>query len=148
MPSAAATEPDASASFLALDDLLRRSGPQAVLERLIGELTERGEFRALLDALLLQARHDLGLPLIQGGGLSDLPEPARSKYEERYVEAIRSVGRRFLDAGDIPGAWPYFRAIGEIEPVARAINDYQPADAQERLGQVVEVAFTPGANPR
>src|SRR4051795_6457375 len=100
MPSAAATEPDTSASFLALDDLLLRSGPQAVLERLIGELTERGEFRALLDALLLQARHDLGLPLIQGGGLSDLPEPVRSQYEERYVEAIRSVGRRFLDAGD------------------------------------------------
>jgi hypothetical protein len=148
MPSPAVTERDTSASFLVLDDILRSSGPQAVLERLAGELTERGEFRALLDAMLLRARHELGLPLIPVGGLSELPEPARSQYEERYVAAIQSVGRRFLDAGDIPGAWPYFRAIGETEPVAQAIEEYQVTEADERLGQVVEVAFSQGANPR
>ena len=76
------------------------------------------------------------------------PEPARTQYEERYVEAIRSVGRRLLDADDIVGAWPYFRAIGESEPVAAAIDAYKPAEGDERLGQIVEVAFNHGANPR
>ena len=101
-------------------------GPRAALERLADDLDAAGEYRALLDALLLKARHELGLPLIAPGSLADIPEPARTQYEERYVEAIRLVGSKFLAAGDIPTAWAYFRAIGENEPVARAIDDYRP----------------------
>jgi hypothetical protein len=102
----------------------------------------------LLDALLLKARHELGLPLIQAGDLAGLAEPLRTDFEERYVEAIRTVGTRLLDAGDIPGAWPYFRAIGETEPVAEAIAAYIPSEDEERLGAIIEVAFNQGANPR
>ena len=133
-------------TFETLDRALVNSGPEAALERLIGHLAERGEFRALLDALLLKARHELGLPLIQAGPWPTCPSRRGRSIEERYVEAIRTVGRRLLDAGDIPAAWPYFRAIGEPEPVARAIDAYRPAEADERLGQVVEVAFNQGAH--
>ena len=42
-----------------------------------------------------------------------MPEPARTQYEEKYVEAIRLVGSKYLEAGDIPTAWAYYRAIGE-----------------------------------
>jgi hypothetical protein len=139
---------DRDAAFVALEETLRASGPEAALERLIGLLTERGEFRALLDALLLKARHDLGLPLIQIGPLGELPEPLRSRYEDRYIEAIRSVGHRLLSAGDLLGAWPYFRAIAEKEPIAQALEAYQPAEGDERIGAVVDVAFNQGANPR
>ena len=131
-------------TFEALDRALVNSGPEAALDELVGQLAGRGEFRALLDALLLKARHELGLPLIQVGSLADLPEPTRAQYEERYVEAIRSVGARLLDSGDIPAAWPYYRAIAEPEPVARAIDAYTPGEGDERLGQVVEVAFNQG----
>lgn len=135
-------------AFETLDQALVNSGPEAALEQLIGHLAGRGEFRALLDALLLKARHELGLPLIQVGSLADLPEPMRARYEERYIEAIRSVGGRLLASGDIPAAWPYYRAIAEPEPVARAIDAYTPSEGDERLGQVVEVAFNQGAHPR
>ncbi|WP_406696422.1 hypothetical protein V5E97_36065 [Singulisphaera sp. Ch08] len=134
--------------FHALEQTLGASGPRAVLDQLVDRLAERGEFRALLDALLLRARHELGLPLIQVGSLSELPEPARSQYEERYVEAIRSVGDRLLNAGEIASAWPYFRAIGEPEPVRRAIDAYQAIEGDEQINQIVEVAFNQGANPR
>lgn len=139
---------DHSAAFDAFDEALRGAGPDAALEHLTRVLAERGEFRALLDAMLLKARHELGLPLIQVGPLGDLPEPVQSQYEERYVEAIRTVGRRLLEAGDIPGAWPYFRAIAEPAPIVAALEAYRPDEADERLGQVVEVAFNQGAHPR
>ena len=139
---------DLAAVFHGFDEALCGSGPDAALEYLTSTLAERGEFRALLDAMLLKARHELGLPLIQLGGLNDLPEPARSQYEERYVAAIRTVGTRLLESGDIPAAWPYFRAIGEPEPIAAALESYRPAEADEQLGQVVEVAFNQGAHPR
>jgi hypothetical protein len=139
---------DDAAVFDAFDEALCGAGPDAALDFLTVRLAERGEFRALLDAMLLKARHELGLPLIQVGTLTDLPEPVRSQYEERYVAAIRTVGRRLLEAGDIPAAWPYFRAIGETEPIAAALEAYRAAEADERLGQVVEVAFNQGAHPR
>lgn len=141
------TGQDAGA-FQALDEALRTAGPRAALDQLVDLLSQRGAYRALLDALLLRARHELGLPLIQVGSLADLPEPTRSQYEERYVEAIRSVGSRLLDAGQIASAWPYFRAIGEPEPVHRALDAYVATENDEQLNQVVEVAFNQGANPR
>src|SRR5450759_642706 len=98
----AATSP-ATETFDALDQSLRTAGPSAVLDVLIHQLDDRGEFRALLDAMLLKARHELGLPLVQSGGFGEIPEDLRSKYEDRYVEAIRVVGGKLLAAGDIPG---------------------------------------------
>ena len=134
--------------FDAFDQTVRSEGGGAAIDQLILRLDEQRAYRPLLDALLLKARHDLGLPLIQSGSLADLPEPARAAFEDRYIEAIRTVGRKFLDAGDIPAAWPYFRAIAEPEPVARAIDEFVPDDGDERIGPVVEVAFNHGANPR
>ena len=134
--------------FDAIDRELAEAGPSAAIDRLVRTLADRADPRALLDALLLKARHDLGLPLIQSGPLADLPEPTRTDYEGRYVDAIRQVGLRLLGAGEIGAAWSYFRAIAEKEPVAAAIDAYVPSDEDDRLGQVVEVAFNQGAHPR
>lgn len=143
----AGTAAETTAAFDALDESLRSQGPDAALECLVRTLTERGEYRALLDALLLKARHELGLPLIQVGTLADLSEPARTQFEDRYVAAIRHVGGSLLESGDIVAAWPYYRAIGEKEPVSAALEAYAPAEGDERIGQIIEVAFNQGANP-
>ncbi len=146
--SAEATLPaPISETFDALDNTLAESGPEAAIDLLVQSLDSRGEFRALLDALLLKARHEVGLPLVQVGGFPEVPEPLREKYEEKYVAAIRLVGGKLLASGDIAGAFPYFRAIAEPEPVTKAIEAYRPEN-DDRLTQVVEVAFNQGAHPR
>jgi hypothetical protein len=134
--------------FEALDRSLAESTPAEALDRLATALADRGEYRALLDARLLRARLDLGLPLVLGGSIAEIPEPARSQYEERYVEAIREVGNRLLNAGEIGAAWAYFRAIAEKEPIAAAIDAYEPPENDEKIGQIVEVAFNQGVHPR
>jgi hypothetical protein len=138
---------DADGPFTLLEEALRAQGPAAALDRLTEHLAASGEYRALLDALLLKARHELGLPAITSGSLANLPEPERSQYEEKYVAAIQLVGSKYLEAGDIPTAWAYYRAISEPEPVARAIADYCPAENDERLSAVIEVAFNHGVSP-
>jgi hypothetical protein len=145
--------PPGASAFDAIDAAVRDLGPQAALDRLAGDLEAAGDYRALLDALLLRARHELGLPLVAPASLAEVPEPARSRYEEKYVEAIRLVGSKYLAAGEIPTAWAYYRVIGESEPVARAIRDYRPdADRDggdgERIGAIIEVAFNHGVDPR
>lgn len=154
-PSSSATDdrPDASpsrtgAAFDSLRDSLKSKGPDAAIQSLIDTLEEARDYRPLLDALLLKARFELGLPPVNAGALSDLPEPVRGRYEEKYVEAIRLVGSRLLAAGDLPAAWTYFRAIGEHEPVADALDRYLPGDDAEKLAQVIDLAFNQGANPR
>jgi hypothetical protein len=139
---------DGDAGFALIENALRTGGPAAALDRLIEQLSADGEYRAMLDALLLKSRHELGLPLIASGPLSELPEPQRSRYEESYVQAIRLIGSKYLENGDIPTAFAYYRAIAETEPVVKAIDDYQPAENDERLGAVIEVAFNHGVSPR
>lgn len=138
----------ASTVFDDLERTLQSSGVDAAIDELIRQLDGAGEYRALLDALLLKARHELGLPRLHFGPLNAIAEPARTRYEARYVEALRLVGSRFLDRGEIPAAWAYFRLIGEPEPVASALDRYQPDDNAESTAQVIDVAFNQGANPR
>jgi len=146
-PTGDPTPPDAE-PFDALAQCLREGGPGAMLDALARRLDGSGDYRGLLDARLLQARHDLGLTAASPTNLADVPEATRLAYEAKYVEAIREVGGKLLAAGDVAAAWPYFRAIGEPEPVALAVENYRPAEDDERLHGVVEVAFNQGANPR
>jgi hypothetical protein len=148
--AATAADVPGSSAFDAIAAALRGDGPGAALDRLVEDLDAAGDYRALLDAMLLKARHELGLPLIAPASLADVPEPLRTKYEDRYVEAIRLVGSKYLASGEIPTAWAYYRAIGENQPIARAIEEYRPDDGGdgERLGAVIEVAFNHGVHPR
>jgi hypothetical protein len=141
------TSRDGDAAFESIENALRAGGPLAALDRLIEQLSADGQYRAMLDALLLKSRHELGLPLIASGPLSDLPEPQRSRFEESYVAAIRLVGSKYLEAGDIPTAFAYYRAIAETEPVVKAIAGYHPSANDERLGAIIEVAFNHGVMP-
>ena len=150
-PTATATttaSPDNSGEmFDALDQSLEASGPNALVDRLISDLEDRKAYRPLLDALLLKARLELGLPLIPGRTTSSWPETNKTAYEERYVEAIRNVGGKLLSSGDIATAWPYYRAIAEPELVTKAIDAFDGDGTDERLHGIVEVAFNQGANP-
>lgn len=143
----AATAAVAEPGFPDLDATLKGGGPAEAIDRLVADLEGRGEYRMLLDALLLKARHELGLPLIQVGPYADLPEEDRVRFEGRYVDALRRVGSKFLETGDVPTAWAYFQAIGEPEPVAKALEDLPTPDDPDRMGRLIEVAFHQGANP-
>lgn len=144
----AISEQDAGTALDALEKALRASGAGAAIEQLIEYLDQAGEYRSLLDALLLKTRHELGLPPLHFGSVSSLPEPLRTQFEDRYIEAIRLVGSRFLNRGDIPSAWAYFRVIGEPAPVAAALERFQPDEDAEKLGQVIDLAFHQGVHPR
>lgn len=146
-PTATSRLPETS-DFESIEQALENEGPASAIDRLVQTLEETGPPRALLDALLVKARFDLGLPLVQASPLSEIPEPTRTEYEDRYVEAIRHVGGKLLESGRIVEAWPYFRTIGEPKPVADAIDRYEPSESEDQVGPVIEVALSGGANPR
>ncbi len=93
----------------------------------------------------MQKRLELGLPLIQLGAIEDLPEPSRSTYEEGVRQAARETGSLFLADGDIQHAWPYFRAIGDRETIASAIEATESGKQNEAL---IDIALGERVHPR
>jgi hypothetical protein len=132
-----------AAPFPAIDSALASGGPEAVFQSLIQHCMDTRNYPLLLETRLMQVRHELGLPLLQSSA-SAMPEQTRRRYDEAFIDAARQVGNLFLADGNIPRAWPYFRAVGEGDPVAKAIDDYQPGDD---LDAVIEIALLEAVNP-
>jgi len=132
-----------AAPFPAIDSALASGGPEAAFQSLIQHCLDTQNYPLLLEARLMQVRHELGLPLVQSSAAS-IPDEVRRRYDEAFIDAARQVGTLFLGDGNIPRAWPYFRAIGEGDPVSRAIENYQPGDD---LDAVIEIGLMEAVNP-
>ena len=132
-------------SFGGLERALESGGAEGAFGFLAEQALAEKNYPLLFEVRLMQKRRELGLPLIQTGGLGEVPEDRRPAYEQAYIAAAREVGGLFLTAGDIPRAWSYFRAIGETAPVAAAIDQVQQG---ENLDRIIEIAFLEGVNPR
>src|SRR5271154_557622 len=114
-------QPPADA-FELIDRSLKNGGPEAGLEFLAQRVLEDKNYPLLFEVRLLKKRHELGLPLIQVDDSATMPPEKRREYDKAFMDAAREVGTLFLADGNIPRAWPYFRAIGEPALVAAAIE--------------------------
>jgi hypothetical protein len=136
-----------SGIFDDLQQCLADQGPASAIDRLCTLLRERKDYPALFYALLLKKRHELGVSPIPTGPSQDLPAVVHEPYEQAIREAARLVGGLLLEEGNIPHAWGYFRMIGEPEPVARALEKTQPAEADD-IQPLIEIAYHHGVLPR
>ncbi|MCS6977744.1 MAG: hypothetical protein NZM31_12160 [Gemmatales bacterium] len=129
-----------------LEELLRRHQPIQAVERLCQALREREDYHALFYALVLAKRVELGLPAVHIGS-ENIPAEKLGPYEDAIREAARTVGRLFLERNDLASAWPYFRMIGEHEPMVAAIERIEPTQ-DEAAQQAIEIGFHEGVHPR
>jgi len=136
-----------SALFDELQQTLTNDGPESAIERLCSSLREKKDYAGLFYALLLKKRHELGVSPIPTEAAQALPEAVHAPYEEAIREAARLVGNLFLEEGNIPRAWVYFRMLGESEPVAQALDRYQIKEDEDGQ-QVIEIAYHQGVHPR
>src|SRR4051794_25280657 len=116
------------------DDLQRRltaEGPAAAIDRLCAALREQKDYNRLFYALLLKKRHELGVSPMPTGPSADLPPATHEPYEEAIRAAARLVGDLYLQDGNIPQAYAYFRMIGETGPVARALEGAAPGEGDD-----------------
>src|SRR5205823_953385 len=99
------------ALFDQLQETLASQGPHIAIERLCKTLRADKDYANLFYALLLKKRHELGVSPVPTESAQALPEAVHAPYEDAIREAGRLVGQLYLDAGDIPRAWMYFRMI-------------------------------------
>lgn len=135
-------------SFADLERLNESEGSPAAIEWLIDALQQRSEFDRLFDALLLKRKFEMGLPVARPTSFDDVPADKQLQFEEHYIDAARQVGELWLEKGDIPRAWLYFRTIREPDQVAQAIEEMEvPREPDERTEQILQIALYEGANP-
>jgi len=127
--------PDIIAS---LDEKIASGDAAAGFDLLIEEFRAAQEYGMAFEARLMKKRFELGLPLLQDD------TPAHEEYQAAAIEAARETGELFLKAAAIERAWPYFRAVSDIEPVVRAIDRLEPAEGQDG---VINIAFQEGVHP-
>jgi hypothetical protein len=127
-----------------LDEIIQGGQVAGGLDFLIERFREEKEWPLVFEARLMKKRLELGLPLILTQESSEFPAEVRATYEQAMVEAAREVGQGFLDLGNIPRAWPYFRAIGEYSPVIEALDHAEPG---EDIETVIAIAFQEGVHP-
>jgi hypothetical protein len=131
-------------AFEALGPLLESEDPASSLDYLILQFRESKDYQLLFDAKLMKKRLELGLPLIQAPNLATLPPDVQTKYQQFLIEAAQEIGELFLASGDIPKAWPYLRATGDVQRVAAAIERAEPT---ENVEAIIEIAFMQGVHP-
>jgi hypothetical protein len=130
-----------------LEKTFTREGPARAIDQLCTVLQRNKDYAGLFYGLLLKKRHELGVSPIPTGASQDLPEAVHEPYEEAIRQAGRLVGRLHLEENDIPRAWVYFRMLGEPQPVADALDKYEPAEGQD-IQQLIEIAYHEGVHPR
>ena len=131
--------------FEAMEKTLASSGSKAGFELLIQRFRQEKQYPLIFNARLMKKRHELGLGLIELDTKPELPKEKAALYHQAQIAAAREVGQLFLEDGAIEQAWPYFRAIGETDPVAAAIERMEPRD---EMAAIIEIALYERVNPR
>ena len=131
-------------AFEALGPMLESDDPASSLDYLIRQFRDSKDYHLLFEARLMKKRLELGLPLIQAPNLGALPRDVQAVYQQHLIEAAQEAGELFLADGNIPKAWPYLRATGDVRRVTAAIENVEPG---ENVEAIIEVAFMQGVHP-
>ena len=134
------------AAFDRLRAALAAAGPAAAADDLIDRLRTAEDFNSLFYALLLKKRVELGVAPFPTGPSTELPPHTHEPYEQAIRDAGRHVGTIYLQRGDLPRAWTFFRMLGEPGPVREALAKFDPKP-EDDVYPVIEIAWQNGVFP-
>lgn len=132
-------------TFAELETLKAQQGPAAVLQKLADTMREQHQYHQLFDALLMQKKYAMGLPLIRPTSFDDVPANLRDDFEETYVASAREIGQLLLADRQLGQAWMYLRTIREPGLVKDALDRLDAkADYSE---EAIDIALYQGISP-
>ena len=129
--------------FDLIEQAVRAGGAESGFDLLAQRLREDKNYPLLFEARVIEQRYRMGLPPLRVDGLDDVPAGQRDAYEDVLAQAAREVGSLYLADGDLQRAWPYFRAVGDREPVRAAIEKLDSAE-----DVVIQIALEERVHPR
>ena len=137
--------PELESEFDQLHGQLSSGGVEALLESAADLLRDQKKYHELFEALKMQVRQRLGLPLLYHDAGDELDEQLRDQLEQGLLEACRDVGTLLLGDAKVREGWMYLRPVGNQAEVARLLTRIEPDE--DNLDQLVEVLLHEGVDP-
>jgi len=134
----------AAASFDQLQCSLAQGGAAQVLDQAAKQLREENRYHELFEALKMQLRLRLGLPLQSKDGSEGLTEAQRKDLEEGLIAACREVGSLLIKQGKVREGYMYLRPVGEPAEARALLADIE-AD-EDNTEELIEVLLHEGVD--
>ena len=134
-----------AAGFSQLEEAVKQGGVAVGLAKLAEHLRGQQKYHELFEALKMQVRHSLGLPVLYNDSGDELGDSMRARLEEGLLSACREVGMALLKDGQIREGWMYLRPIGNRLEVAEQLSQIDAND--DNLDALIEVCLHEGVDP-
>lgn len=136
-----------SSVFDELRESLQSGGVEACLARLVEQLEAQKKHQELFEARKMQARSELGLPLLSNELPESLSDDERRQLEDKLIDAYRTiyrdVGLSMFRNRELGQGWTLLQAAGEEEAAARELETMEVDE--DVLDEFVDVALNQGA---
>ena len=136
--------PASAAPFEQLQSSLSQGGAAKVLEQAAAQLRQEKRYHELFEALKMQLRLRLGLPLQSSEGSDGLSEGQRKDLEDGLIAACREVGGLLIQQGKVREGYMYLRPVGEPAE-ARALLAKVEVD-EDNAEELIEVLLHEGVD--
>ena len=130
--------------FEQLESSMQNGGVEAVLGQLVTGLVKEKKYHELFEALKMQVRHSIGLPLLYGESGDELEESQRTALEDGLISACRQVGMGLLKEGRISEGYMYMRPVGDRQAVKEVLDQVEVGESN--LDELVEVLLQEGVD--
>ena len=131
--------------FTTFKATLDQHGVDTALAQLTDSLRASGKYHELFEALKMQVRRSLGLPITYSDLGDDLGEAEQTALQDGLLTACREVGMALLSTGKVREGWMYLQPVGDKRAVAEKLSELTPHE--ENLDEFVEVALYENVDP-
>jgi hypothetical protein len=128
-----------SSSFQQFAQLLNRDGVDRALDWLQAKYTNERRYRELFEVLKMQARFQLGLPVMASEVERSAEQETQKQLDNLLFQACGQVGELLFRDGQAARGWSYFQMVGDRPRAAELLRSI-PADA-ENSDEISEIAL-------
>jgi len=118
--------------------------PDRTVERMVAYYRDQRRPLELFEALKMQTRHRLGLPLIAAEDEPRVADDVDRQIETGLLDACREVGEMLISMGRVREGWMYLRPTGDVAHAATLVNDVEATD--DNMDELIQVLFYEGVD--
>ncbi len=101
----------------------RRETPAEMLSKMVKHFRDTRKPLELFEALKMQTRNGLGLPLLMNEHEKARPEDVERQLEAGLLDACREVGTMLIQDGKVAEGWMYLHPTGDVELARKLIAE-------------------------
>ena len=121
-----------------------RKDPGVMIQQMIEHFRESRQPMELFEALKMQIRHDLQLPLVASEDEPERTEEVERQLELGLLKACREAGTMLIDQGRIGEGWMYLRPTGETKLASELLSKIEIND--DNYDEMIQVLLHEGVD--